>query len=112
MKIIFESPDAQAFELRILVERRVRQTFKRLDWLTSRIRVQLSGINGPHGGIDKRCQIELSTNEGSPIVVTSLAKDWITALQSAIARAARSLLHNLRPGRPLRIRSQRIAAIH
>ena len=94
MKIVFESPDTQALELRILVERRVRQAFKRLDWLTSRIRVHLSGIKGSLGGVDKCCRIELSTSSGSPVVVTSLAKDWLVALQSALARASKSLLHS------------------
>ena len=94
MKIIFESPDAQAFALRILIERRVRQVFKRLDWLTSRVWVHLSGIPGSQGGIDKCCRIEISTNCGSPIVVTSLARDWFVALQSALTRAAKSLLHS------------------
>ena len=112
MKIIFESPDPQALEMRILIERRVRQAFKRLDWLTSRIRVHLSDINGADGGIDKRCRIEVSTNNGCPVVATSLARDWLTALQSALARAARSLLHNLQPGRQLRITSQRMTVIH
>ena len=93
MNIIFESPDARAFELRVVIERRVRQAFRRLDWLTSRIRVNLSGINDPQGGIDKCCRIELTTTYGSPVVVTSLAKDWLVALQSALARACKSLLH-------------------
>lgn len=94
MQIIFESSDPEASKLRTLVERRVRFALKRLAWLTPRVRVHLSDINGPRGGIDKRCQIELQTAGGRPVVVTSLAKDWFSALQSALARAARSLLHN------------------
>ena len=94
MQVIFESPDPQANRLRTLTERRVRQALKRLAWLTPRVRVHLSDINGPRGGIDKRCQIELLTDGGKPVVVTSLARDWLSALQSALTRATRSLLHN------------------
>ena len=111
MQVIFESPDPQAAELRTLTERRVRQAFKRLAWLTPRVRVHLSDINGPRGGIDKRCQIELLTDGGNPVVVTSLARNWFTALQSALARAARSLLHNMHRRRQPRINSLRLAAI-
>ena len=99
MQVIFESSDPQAAQLRTLAERRVRQALRRLAWLTPRVRVHLSDINGPRGGIDKRCQIELMTDGRSPVVVTSLAKDWFTALQSALARATRSLLHNLQRSR-------------
>jgi hypothetical protein len=94
MQVIFESSDPEASKLRTLAERRVRQTLKRLAWLTPRVRVHLSDINGPRGGIDKRCQIELQTVGGRPVIVTSMAKDWFSALQSALARAARSLLHS------------------
>lgn len=99
MQVIFESSDPQALELRTLAERRIRQALKRLAWLTPRVRVHLSDINGPRGGIDKRCQIELMTDGGSPVVVTSLARDWFSALQSALARATRSLIHHLQRSR-------------
>ncbi|MFN5348939.1 MAG: HPF/RaiA family ribosome-associated protein [Polaromonas sp.] len=93
MQVIFESSDPQAARLHTLAERRVRRTLKRLAWLVPRVRVNLSDINGPRGGIDKRCQVELITHGGKPVVVTSVAKDWFSALQSALARASRSLLH-------------------
>lgn len=102
MQVIFESSDPQAARLRTLAERRVRQALKRLAWLAPRVRVHLSDINGPRGGIDKRCQVELITDGGKPVVVTSLAKDWFSALQSALARATRSLLHNWQRSRPQR----------
>ncbi len=110
MQVIFETPDPQAAELRPLAERRVRQALRRMAWLTPRVRVHLSDINGPRGGIDKRCQIELITDGGKPVVVTSLARDWFTALQSALTRATRSLLHNLQRSRTPRSSSMRLSA--
>ena len=107
MQIIFESPDPQANRLRTVTERRVRQALKRLAWLTPRVRVHLSDINGPRGGIDKRCQIELLTDGGKPVVVTSLARDWLSALQSALMRATRSLLHNWQRSRKQQPRTPR-----
>lgn len=110
MQVIFESPDPEAAELRTLTERRVRQALKRFAWLTPRVRVHLSDINGPRGGIDKRCQIEMMTDGGNPVVVTSLARDWFSALQSALTRATRSLLHNWQRSRKSRASSLRLAA--
>lgn len=110
MQVIFESPDPQAAELRTLTERRVRQALRRLAWLIPRVRVHLSDINGPLGGIDKRCQIELMTDGGKPVVVTSLARDWFSALQSALTRATRSLLHNWQRSRKPRASSLRLVA--
>ena len=110
MQVIFESPDPQAAELRTLAERRVRQALRRLAWLTPQVRVHLSDINGPRGGIDKRCQIELTTDNGKSVVVTSLARDWFSALQSALTRASRSLLHSLQSSRQLSTTRSRLVA--
>ncbi len=102
MQVIFESSDPQAVKLRVHAERRVRQTLKRLAWLTASVRIHLSDINGPLDGIDKRCQVELITASGQSILVTSLARDWLSAQQSALSRAGRSLLHNWQPGQVVR----------
>ena len=110
MQVIFESPDPQANELRTAAERRVRQALKRLAWLAPRARVHMSDINGPRGGIDKRCQIELVIKDTQPVVVTSIARDWFTALHSALARATRALLQNWQRSKKLRVRPLRLSA--
>jgi hypothetical protein len=94
MQIIFESRDPQAVQLQLVAERRVRLALRRLSWLSPRARVQMSDVNGPQGGVDKRCQIELTTDATGPVIVTSMARDWLSALNSAITRAARALLHS------------------
>lgn len=99
MQVIFKSRDADAEHLRTIAIRRVRFAMRRLSWLAPRASVQLSDVNGPRGGVDKRCQIEIATNGGEPIVVTSMARDWMSALQSALARATQSLLHHYKRSR-------------
>ena len=93
MQVIFETRDAQAMQMRALVERRTRLMLRRLSWLAPFARVHLSDVNGPRGGIDKRCQVELHSEGNAPVVVTSIARDWHSALYSALQRAVRSLLH-------------------
>lgn len=92
MQVLFKSRHPQATELRDLAERRVRFALRRLGWLVPRAEVQLSDVNGPRGGVDKRCQVALSADGVGPLVVTSVARDWRTALDRALARAARHLL--------------------
>ena len=94
MQVIVESPDPQAAEMREFAERRVRFSMRRLSWLVPRVKVHLSDVNGPRGGVDKRCQVQLVADGRPDVVVTSVARDWRSALQSALGRAVRSLLHN------------------
>jgi len=102
MQVTFESRDPEAMGLRRVAERRVRLALRRLNWLAPRARVQLSDVNGPRGGIDKRCQIELTTDATGSVIVTSVARDWLSALHSAVARAARALLHSWQQKRQVR----------
>jgi hypothetical protein len=98
MQVLFKSRHPQATELRDLTERRVRFALRRLGWLVPRAEVQMSDVNGPRGGIDKRCQVELRTDGAGSVVVASVAADWRTALDKALARAARHLLRLWRRG--------------
>ena len=92
MQILFTSRHPEAAVMREVVERRVRFVLRRLSALVPRVNVKLVDVNGPRGGIDKRCQIELRTDGAGPVVVSSVAKDWRTALDGALARAVRLVL--------------------
>ena len=92
MQVLFNSRHPQATDLRDLTERRVRFVLRRLSWLVPRAEVQMSDVNGPRGGIDKRCQVALQTDGAGSVVVTAVAKDWRNALDNALARAARFLM--------------------
>ena len=98
MQVLFKSRHPQATELRDLTERRVRFVLRRLGWLVPRAEVQMSDVNGPRGGIDKRCQVELRTDGAGSVVVASVASDWRAALNKALAKAARFLMRGLRRG--------------
>jgi ribosome-associated translation inhibitor RaiA len=76
-----------------------------------RAQVQMSDVNGPRGGIDKRCQVELRTDGAGSVVVASVARDWRTALDNALARAARFLVRLWRRGSASRRMRQRLIAL-
>lgn len=101
MQVLFESRDPQGAQFRELAERRVRFAIRRLSWLVPRARVQLSDVNGPRGGVDKRCRVELRTDGAGTVVITSLARDWRSALESAVSRAGVALVRLWRRGQTL-----------
>ena len=107
MQVLFKSRHPQATDLRDLTERRVRFVLRRLGWLVPRADVQMSDVNGPRGSIDKRCQVELRTDGAGSVVVASVANDWRTALDNALARAARLLMRLWRRGSDSRRMRQR-----
>jgi hypothetical protein len=99
MQVLFESRDPDGASQRELAEQRLRFVMRRLSWMLPRVRVQLNDINGPRGGVDKQCRLELNTDRAGTVVITSLARDWRSALDGALMRAARTLLRLLRRGR-------------
>jgi ribosome-associated translation inhibitor RaiA len=111
MQVLFKSRHPQAIELRQLAERRVRFVLRRLSWLVPRAEVRLSDVNGPRGGVDKRCQVELTTDGAGSVVVASVAKDWRAALDQALARAARFLVRLWRRGSDSRRLRQRFISL-
>jgi hypothetical protein len=96
MHVIFESRDPEGAQMRELAVRRARFVMRRLGWLVPRARVQLSDVNGPRGGVDKRCQLELKTEGSGTVVITALARDCRSALDSALGRAAQLVMRNWR----------------
>jgi len=60
-----------------------------------RIRVCLSDINGPRGGVDKRCQIQISLPRLKDIVIEDTELDLYTAIDRATERASRTVNRRL-----------------
>lgn len=74
MQVIFESRDLEGAQLPTPAVRRVCFAMRRPAWLVPCVRVQLSDVNGPRDGIDKRCQVELMTDDVGSVVVASMAR--------------------------------------
>lgn len=110
MQVIFESRDADGAQLRDLSVERIHFALRRLSPLVPRAKVQFSDVNGPRGGVDKRCQIELSTDAAGTVVIASLARDWRTALDRSLGRATRVLTRSIkRNQKPARNRTAKLA---
>ena len=111
MQVFFKSRDPQAANLLDLSQRRTRFVLRRFAWLVPQATVTMSDLNGPRGGVDKQCQVELKTDGAGSVVVTSVASDWRSALDKALARAARFVLRLVRRGGDARRLRQRAIAL-
>ena len=78
-----------------MAEQRARFVLRRLSWLGPQASIRLSDVNGPRGGVDKRCQIEFTTQGSGCIVSTAMAADWRAALEAALERAARRIVRQM-----------------
>lgn len=103
MQVIFESRAPEAGSQRQLAITRLQFVLRRVRWLVPRATVRLSDVNGPRGGVDKRCLVELETDGHGKVVIQAAARDWRTAIDNALGRAARALMRlwqrNRQPGR-------------
>lgn len=99
MKVLFKSCDPNACNLREWATERAAFVFRRYRDMSPRATIQLSDVNGPRGGIDKQCVIEISTAGMAPVIIRSVAHDWRVALNRALPRAVTTLKKLLRRGK-------------
>jgi len=75
--------------LREYIMERVDYALERAEDSISFITVRISDVNGPKGGVDKRCQIHLKMLGLPTVVVTGVSASIIDAIDSAAQRASR-----------------------
>ncbi len=108
MQLVFESRNTPAGALREEALARVRFVLRRLGTVVPRAKVMFSDINGPRGGVDKHCLLEVKTDKAGVLVISSRASDWRTALDESLDRLVRALTRALqRQHRPVRGRAVR-----
>ncbi len=81
--------------LRAYVEQRLRMA---LGWSAGRLRrlvVRLSDINGPRGGLDKRCKIEVHLSGARTVVIQDTEADLYCAIDRAAERADRAVVRQV-----------------
>lgn len=96
MEVVVQSHHPDTLALNDVVHARVRATTQRLTRLIQRAVVRFKDLNGPKGGIDKQCLIQLRTVDGGVLVVSSRGNDWRSTLDMALSRASRTLTRQLK----------------
>lgn len=62
---------------------------------TRKLVVSLSDINGPRGGVDKRCKIQVRLDGGRDVIVEDTEADLYAAIDRAADRADRALVRQV-----------------
>ena len=97
MNILIDSPQAQSAPAEVqawrgIAERRLCFAMRRLRGEVLQAHVRLVDVNGPRGGIDQRCQIQLTTGGLGTVVVHATRRHALQALEAALKRATTALV--------------------
>jgi len=87
--------------MRAYIERRMGFALGTCYRHVMRILVRLSDINGPRGGNDKRCHLEVILPGQAPVVVEDTEADLYLAINRATSRAGRAVMRRLRRRRDI-----------
>ena len=69
-----------------------------LGWARRHMRklaVWLSDVNGPRGGVDKRCKIQVQLDGGREVIIEELEADLYAAIDRAAERADRAIVRQV-----------------
>lgn len=81
--------------LRPHIERKLLFALGRFWRRIERVDVRLSDDNGPRGGIDKRCRLQVSLRSMDPLVVTAVDADFHGAISRAADKAGQALVRRI-----------------
>lgn len=86
--------------LRTHVERRLTFALDRYEQRVARVRVTLGDLNGPRGGQDKRCHVDVLVRGAGTVLARAVDADAYAALDVAAHRARRGVARALERERP------------
>ena len=82
-------------KIKALIRRRFETALPGDNRRIRRVEVTLSDINGPRGGIDKRCQFNVTLAGTSNVVVKETSGDMYSAITRAAQRTGRNLMKRI-----------------
>jgi putative sigma-54 modulation protein len=89
---------------------RVSGFFSRFDHSVRKLHVTLKDVNGPRGGIDKVCQLNIELTDGKQIIVQECSNRLVKSIGLSIRRARNLVARQLKKKRPRRISMKRMVA--
>ncbi len=81
--------------LRAHVERRLQFALSRFGQRIGRVLVRLADVNGPRGGDDKSCHVDVNLFPSGKVLVEDLDADLYAAIDRAAERVGRSVVREL-----------------
>jgi hypothetical protein len=95
MKLQFRSNDLVGQQWQQRTTNRLRQALGRLHGLVARMKVRLDDVNGPAGGVDKRCNVEALVQESGPVTVSATARTWQASVEAVASRLRQRVIRQL-----------------
>jgi ribosome hibernation promoting factor len=77
--------------LRNAIERRLAFALDRYEQRIAGVRVVVGDLNGPRGGEDKSCRVEVRLRGARTVRATAVDSDAYTAIDAAVHRAGRAV---------------------
>ena len=108
MKLQFRSSDLEGQQWRRRTANTLRRALGHLHGLVARMRVRLDDVNGPAGGVDKRCKVEVLVQGSTPLAISATARTWQASVEAVAARLRQAVVLRLRreAHRPRPVRSR------
>jgi ribosomal subunit interface protein len=85
--------------LRSYTEQRLRTALGWANYQIRKLAVSLSDINGPRGGIDKVCKLQVQLANGREIIIEDAEADLYAAIDRAAERADRAIVRQIERSR-------------
>lgn len=82
-------------KLRRYAEQRVRSALTRFDERITKVSLWLSDVNGPKGGTDKNCQVQISIAGKPDVIVEETRANLYVAVNRALERAGLTVVRKL-----------------
>ena len=96
MKLHFRSNDLEGQLWQQRAADRLRRALGRLHGLVTRIKVRLDDVNGPAGGVDKRCRVEVLVQGSDPVAISATARSWQDSVDVVASRIRQRVVMQLR----------------
>jgi len=77
--------------LKDYIQRRLKSALDNRDEHIMRVRVRLSDINGPRGGVDKCCQIRTELAGSPTVIIQNTAENMYAAIDTACERTSHNV---------------------
>ena len=103
MQTIIQSQDfALTGALKSFIQDHANKSMNSCNTHIKQLNIRLKDINGPKGGEDKECCVEVKLANSAPIVVTKRSSDAYQSIRMALSRASRITLRKVGKRRTLK----------
>ncbi|MFM2450274.1 MAG: hypothetical protein RIS44_2724 [Pseudomonadota bacterium] len=78
-------------EHRQQIQRRASFALSRMSSLIQQVEVHLTDVNGPRGGVDTQCRVQVQLDRGEPVVIEDIDHDLSALINRSLARAGQAV---------------------